>query len=227
MNQMIGEIAWNEALSTAEGNKVKAYTAIDKEYGLSKNQGNLYGSWSALMKNNNNSLAGGAITIDANGIINYDLSDIKNTQELVDKIVKETEVTKEYAETMVADMKTYSKTFGSDLEDLDKRGTLDSFLDSRVTKDGTLIASDVELSAFSKAYGQSLEEFKANLLKNVKYEDATGKQKQIQDIEDRKYSETGSYYITTDKTGNKKFSLTNEEFTNSQIQSQMDNWLNG
>ena len=201
MNQMLGGSAWTDALANAKGNKQEAIAAINKQYGLSSNKGNLYGSWKKQISNAGGSIADGAIKMGANGQISYDLSNIQSTQQLVQKIMEDTGVTKEYAEAMLGDMKTYSTTLGSDLDALDKRGTLNEFVNSRTTKDGVLNISEAEKAAFAQARGQTVEDFEKDLLAN----------EHIDTLEDRKYSESGHYYTTEDKEGNKTVKFTDAE----------------
>lgn len=200
MNQMLGGSAWADALANAKGNKQDAVNAINKQYGLSANKGNLYGSWKKQISNAGGSIAGGAIKMGADGSISYDLSNIQSTQQLVAKIMEDTGVTKEYAEAMLGDMKTYSKTLGSDLDALDKRGTLNKFVNSRVTEDGVLNISDSEKAAFAQARGQTVAEFEEDLKKQ-----SNGK---IKSFEDRKYGESGYYYSTKDEQGNETAKIT-------------------
>ena len=200
MNQMLGGSAWADALANAKGNKQDAVNAINKQYGLSANKGNLYGSWKKQISNAGGSIAGGAIKMGADGSISYDLSNIQSTQQLVGKIMEDTGVTKEYAEAMLGDMKTYSKTLGSDLDALDKRGTLNKFVNSRVTEDRVLNISDSEKAAFAQARGQTVAEFEKDLK-----EQSGGK---IKSFEDRKYGESGYYYSTKDEQGNETAKIT-------------------
>lgn len=201
MKQLIGSATWSDALSAAGGDKTEAVKIINQTYGLSANSGNLYGSWTTLLGNLGGSVANGAITLGPDGILNYDLSKVESTQQLVQKMVDEMHISEDYANTLLADMKTYSKTFGSDLDDLDKRGTLKDFLNSRTTTDGTLNISKSELEAFAKSQNQSVDEFKDSLLK----------QPDIKKFEDRQYSESGYYYTTTDEdTGNTKTDFTDK-----------------
>lgn len=201
MNQMLGGSAWADALANAKGNKQDAVNAINKQYGLSANKGNLYGSWKKQISNAGGSIAGGAIKMGADGSISYDLSNIQSTQQLVEKIMEDTGVTKEYAEAMLGDMKTYSTTLGTDLEKLDKIGTLNDFVNSRTTKDGVLNISEAEKASFAQARGQTVDEFEKDLLANEK----------INSLEDRKYSDSGYYYTTEDEEGNKTVKFTDAE----------------
>lgn len=200
MKQLVGSATWSNALSNAGGDKTEAVKAIDQIYGLSANSGNLYGSWTTLLGNLGGSVADGTITLGPDGTLNYDLSKVESTQQLVQKMVDEMHISEDYANTLLADMKTYSKTFGSDLDDLDKRGTLKDFLNSRTTEDGTLNISNSELEAFAKSLNQSVDEFKGSLQKSG-----------IRNFEDRQYSESGYYYTTTDEnTGETTASFTDE-----------------
>lgn len=199
MHQMVGEVAWNDALTKSGGDKEKAKETIDKQYGLSENDGNLYGSWTHAI--NKGQTAGGVFSMGADGQINYNLSGISSTKELVDKMTVDNGGNREWAETMLADLKTYSKTLGSDLDDLDKRGTSKEFRQTRTTGSGdtkTLNASDAELSAFAKAKNMTLDEYKKYL------KDEKGYKK----IEDREYGKTGYTYNVTDKDG-----VTKTQFT--------------
>ena len=196
MAQMVGEATWNNALTASGGNKQAAANQINKTYGLDENNGNLHGSWQQMLKTNG-PVGNGAITLGADGQVNYDLSKVKSTQQLVNEMVKGFGITREHAETMLGDLKTYSKTLGEDLSKLDAAGTEDKFLDSRTIKDGNktiLNATDAELSAFAKARGQSLEDYKKTLTT-----EGTG----ISEIQARKTSQSGYYY--TDEEGNAKW----------------------
>ena len=196
MAQMVGEATWNNALTASGGNKQAAANQINKTYGLDENNGNLHGSWQQMLKTNG-PVGNGAITLGADGQVNYDLSKVKSTQQLVNEMVKGFGITREHAETMLGDLKTYSKTLGEDLSKLDAAGTEDKFLDSRTIKDGNktiLNATDAELSAFAKARGQSLEDYKKTLTA-----EGTG----ISEIQARKTSQSGYYY--TDEEGNAKW----------------------
>lgn len=208
MKQLVGSATWSNALSAAGGDKTEAVKAIDQIYGLSANSGNLYGSWTTLLGNLGGSVANGAITLGPDGILNYDLSKVESTQQLVQKMVDEMHISEDYANTLLADMKTYSKTFGSDLDDLDKRGTLKDFLNSRTTKtDNTLNISKSELEAFAKSQNQSVDEFKESL-----------KDKGIDNFEDRQYSESGYYYTKTNEdTGD-----TTTQFTDDTAREQIE-----
>lgn len=196
MSQLIGEREWNLALASAGGNKSEAINNLDSTYGLSQNTGNMYGSWVQGLNRNGGSIANGAITLDSNGLLNYDLSKVKNTKELVALIAKDLGVSMEYAETMVGDMKTYSKTFAADLEALDKAGTLTSYLKYNITTDThgvkTLNISEQEKAAFARSRNQTVEQFEADM--QSKYG--------VSNFEDRTYKESGYTYTTTDADGN-------------------------
>lgn len=112
---LIGVDAWNQALEEANQNSRIAYEKVLEQYQLNLNDGNLYGSFSSLIKKagKNNK-----IFSNDNGTISYDLSGFDNYDAVLDHMVDAFGVSREYAKAMLADMTTYSETLQNDLDRL-------------------------------------------------------------------------------------------------------------
>jgi hypothetical protein len=210
---MVGQDTWDQALLDAGGNKKAAADAINQQYGLSKNNGNMYGSMSHLLAQNGpvtDENGNNILSMGSNGSILYDLDNVKSTEELVSKIAEQFGVTKDYAEALVGDMKTYSETLGADLQANDARNTFNDFLGSRLEKTGTkdgkdifnLNASEKELKTFADAFGKTVDELKAEMEEGLTVD---GKSVTIGSYDEKKKVANGYVKETTDKEGNKSY----------------------
>lgn len=183
MEQLVGKGKWQETLFD-KGSRTKAIEAIDEQYYLSKNQGNLSGSFKALLKEHGTT--GNYFTLDGNNDVNWDLSGIKDTEELINKLANDFDITEEYASALVADLKTYSDTFGIVLDKIDKASGYADFINSRSTKDEegnvNINASEAELKVLAKALGKTVDELKTEIIqsaeKNVKAKSVTFQQRE-------------------------------------------------
>ena len=113
IKSLIGEEEWQSYLSEADGSTKKAWEQVLADYHLNKNNGNLYGSFSALIAANEND-----IFENENGTITYDLSGFENYDAVLDHMVSAFGISREYAKAMLADMATYSDTLQNDLNNL-------------------------------------------------------------------------------------------------------------
>lgn len=123
LHQMIinlfGEDNWNKALENS-GYK----EAIDTFMGKIKQlNGTFYEMFASLPKNN-------IWSVDSNGSIVTNLNGINGTQDLVDKFMELTHVSKETAEAAIADLQTFSSDLSLQLQQLDYAGGMEDLLKS-------------------------------------------------------------------------------------------------
>ena len=113
IKSLIGEEEWNSILAEADYNNKAAYEEVLKRYKLDQVNGNLYGSFSALISANKND-----IFTNKNGMIEYDFSGFETYDEILDHMVASFGISRDYAKAMLADMATYSETLQNDLNNL-------------------------------------------------------------------------------------------------------------
>ena len=113
IKSLIGEEEWNSILAETGYNNKAAYEEVLKRYKLDQVNGNLYGSFSALISANEND-----IFTNKNGMIEYDFSGFETYDEILDHMVASFGISRDYAKAMLADMATYSETLQNDLNNL-------------------------------------------------------------------------------------------------------------
>lgn len=219
IKSLIGEEEWEKYLKEFEGSNKAAYEKIVKDYRLDKNIGNLYGSFSSLIKENETEVFG----IDAEGKITYDLTveGIDTYDDVLDHMVKAFGVSREYAKAMLADMATYSDTLQKDLNNLNSAANAQKnyesmyFEEGENKKIGYTAQTDAELA---KIYGQTDEWTAAenaasakddwdSLSEQEKNDHIVAQFKNDQGIQNKVTDDSGhSYQITkVDSQGNKYY----------------------
>jgi hypothetical protein len=113
IKSLIGEEEWNKYLSANNNSTKQAWEKVSEDYFLSRNDGNLYGSFSALIAANKND-----IFKNENGKITYNLSGFDSYDAVLEHMVSAFRISRDYAKAMLADMATYSDTLQNDLNDL-------------------------------------------------------------------------------------------------------------
>ena len=83
IKSLIGEEEWNSILAEADYNNKAAYEEVLKRYKLDQVNGNLYGSFSALISANKND-----IFTNKNGMIEYDFSGFETYDEILNHMVE-------------------------------------------------------------------------------------------------------------------------------------------
>lgn len=123
LHQMIinlfGEDNWNKALENS-GYKEAIDTFMSK---IKQLNGTFYEMFASLPKNN-------IWSVDNNGSIVTNLNGINSTQDLVDKFMELTHVSKETAEAAIADLQTFSSDLSLQLQQLDYAGGMEDLLKS-------------------------------------------------------------------------------------------------
>ena len=157
LHQMIinlfGEDNWNKALENS-GYK----EAIDTFMGKIKQlNGTFYEMFASLPKNN-------IWSVDSNGSIVTNLNGINGTQDLVDKFMKLTHVSKETAEAAIADLQTFSSDLTLQLQQLDYSAGMEDLLRSSLykteenSKNWYVDLSDSQLAQYAPALGIDIED---------------------------------------------------------------------
>lgn len=188
MAQMIGSKEWNDILNNSP-NQLAAVETVKERYGLQYNQDHLQGSIQYLLRQNAGN--SGPLSLNADGQIHWDLSDFDSLEEVVQGIVNQFGISKEYADAIVADMSVFSKDFSKQLNNLSKKDALKSFLKTHTTNDGTIYGSEAELKNIARQYGYTdINEFAKFLnSKGVKVGSQT-----VTKAEVRNYDESGYFY---------------------------------
>lgn len=123
LHQMIinlfGEDNWNKALENS-GYKEAIDTFMSK---IKQLNGTFYEMFASLPKNN-------IWSVDSNGSIVTNLNGVNSTQDLVDKFMELTHVSKETAEAAIADLQTFSSDLSLQLQQLDYAGGMEDLLKS-------------------------------------------------------------------------------------------------
>lgn len=157
LHQMIinlfGEDNWNKALENS-GYK----EAIDTFMGKIKQlNGTFYEMFASLPKNN-------IWSVDSNGSIVTNLNGINGTQDLVDKFMELTHVSKETAEAAIADLQTFSSDLSLQLQQLDYSAGMEDLLRSSLykteenSKNWYVDLSDSQLAQYAPALGIDIED---------------------------------------------------------------------
>lgn len=157
LHQMIinlfGEDNWNKALENS-GYK----EAIDTFMGKIKQlNGTFYEMFASLPKNN-------IWSVDSNGSIITNLNGINGTQDLVDKFMELTHVSKETAEAAIADLQTFSSDLSLQLQQLDYSAGMEDLLRSSLykteenSKNWYVDLSDSQLAQYAPALGIDIED---------------------------------------------------------------------
>lgn len=188
IKSLIGDEAWQSLLNESDGSNKKAYEKAIKQYKLDKNDGNLYGSFSALINEGATDTEGRQIFSNKDGKITYDFSGFETYDEILDHMVDAFSISREYAKAMLADMATYSDTLQNDLNNLNAAAAAEKNYQSMyfeqavnkqgeplVDKDGKPVMNaytsqtDAEIVA---VYGQTKEWEAAQETAKKEYEDA-------------------------------------------------------
>ena len=123
LHQMIinlfGEDNWNKALENS-GYKEAIDTFMSK---IKQLNGTFYEMFASLPKNN-------IWSVDSNGSIVTNLNGVNSTQDLVDKFMELTHVSKETAEAAIADLQTFSSDLSLQLQQLDYASGMEDLLKS-------------------------------------------------------------------------------------------------
>ena len=206
IKSLIGEEEWKKYLITYQNNTKEAWEQISKDYALSKNDGNLYGSLSSLIARGATDSKGRQAFKNANGIITYDFSDFESYDDILEHMVNAFSVSREYAKAMLADMATYSETLQNDLNALNAATNANNVYDNMIHMqvDGKHIAytelSDIQITeAFSgtEEWNSVLKEVNGELDKAIK------KFKEIYKIQNKLSVNDKEYAIeSVDSAGN-------------------------
>lgn len=157
LHQMIinlfGEDNWNKALENS-GYK----EAIDTFMGKIKQlNGTFYEMFASLPKNN-------IWSVDSSGSVVTNLNGINGTQDLVDKFMELTHVSKETAEAAIADLQTFSSDLSLQLQQLDYSAGMEDLLRSSLykteenSKNWYVDLSDSQLAQYAPALGIDIED---------------------------------------------------------------------
>lgn len=157
LHQMIinlfGEDNWNKALENS-GYK----EAIDTFMGKIKQlNGTFYEMFASLPKNN-------IWSVDSSGSVVTNLNGINGTQDLVDKFMELTHVSKETAEAAIADLQTFSSDLSLQLQQLDYSAGIEDLLRSSLykteenSKNWYVDLSDSQLAQYAPALGIDIED---------------------------------------------------------------------
>lgn len=157
LHQMIinlfGEDNWNKALENS-GYKEAIDTFMSK---IKQLNGTFYEMFASLPENN-------VWSVDSNGSIVTNLNGINGTQDLVDKFMKLTHVSKETAEAAIADLQTFSSDLSLQLQQLDYSAGMEDLLRSSLykTKEDSnnwyVDLSDSQLAQYAPALGIDIED---------------------------------------------------------------------
>ena len=157
LHQMIinlfGEDNWNKALENS-GYKEAIDTFMGK---IKKLNGTFYEMFASLPKNN-------IWSVDSNGSVVTNLNGINGTQDLVDKFMELTHVSKETAEAAIADLQTFSSDLSLQLQQLDYSAGMEDLLRSSLykteenSKNWYVDLSDSQLAQYAPALGIDIED---------------------------------------------------------------------
>ena len=212
ISSLIGEEEWNRYLSENNGNAKTAWEKVSSDYKLGKNDGNLYGSFSSLISK----YGGGGIFSNTGGKISYDLSGVKNYDDLLDKMVTNFKISRQYAKAMLADMATYSATLQSDLNGLNAAAN------AKITYQKMYHVNNDEGKTTASYTSMSDSQIKTAFENTKEWEDAKNKVKKAWEDEESNKGKTWENNVD-EKTRNQK---TTEQFkTDSKIYNTVD--ING
>lgn len=157
LHQMIinlfGEDNWNKALENS-GYKEAIDTFMSK---IKQLNGTFYEMFASLPENN-------IWSVDSNGSIVTNLNGINGTQDLVDKFMELTHVSKETAEAAIADLQTFSSDLSLQLQQLDYSAGMEDLLRSSLyktkedSKNWYVDLSDSQLAQYAPALGIDIED---------------------------------------------------------------------
>lgn len=157
LHQMIinlfGEDNWNKALENS-GYKEAIDTFMSK---IKQLNGTFYEMFASLPKND-------IWSVDSNGSIVTNLNGINGTQDLVNKFMELTHVSKETAEAAIADLQTFSSDLSLQLQQLDYSAGMEDLLRSSLykTKEDSnnwyVDLSDSQLAQYAPALGIDIED---------------------------------------------------------------------
>lgn len=155
----IGEENWGDLIREKGGDMKAAMDEVMKT--LPENGENMYQSWKAFAQTDNSGMA----SLDANGGIQFDMTQFTNIDELKQQIMSSLNVSEVMAEAMIADAQTFSSDFSQGLQALSIEDALTEWISSAVEVNGKKIISEKELQAFAKQAGLDPEELKKALEK--------------------------------------------------------------
>lgn len=157
LHQMIinlfGEDNWNKALENS-GYKEAIDTFMSK---IKQLNGTFYEMFASLPKND-------IWSVDSNGSIVTNLNGINGTQDLVNKFMELTHVSKETAEAAIADLQTFSSDLSLQLQQLDYSAGMEDLLRSSLykteenSKNWYVDLSDSQLAQYAPALGIDIED---------------------------------------------------------------------
>ena len=157
LHQMIinlfGEDNWNKALENS-GYKEAIDTFMSK---IKQLNGTFYEMFASLPKND-------IWSVDSNGSIVTNLNGISGTQDLVNKFMELTHVSKETAEAAIADLQTFSSDLSLQLQQLDYSAGMEDLLRSSLykteenSKNWYVDLSDSQLAQYAPALGIDIED---------------------------------------------------------------------
>ena len=157
LHQMIinlfGEDNWNKALENS-GYKEAIDTFMSK---IKQLNGTFYEMFASLPKND-------IWSVDSNGSIVTNLNGINGTQDLVNKFMELTHVSKETAEAAIADLQTFSSDLSLQLQQLDYSAGMEDLLRSSLykteenSKNWYVDLSNSQLAQYAPALGIDIED---------------------------------------------------------------------
>lgn len=157
LHQMIinlfGEDNWNKALENS-GYKEAIDTFMSK---IKQLNGTFYEMFASLPKND-------IWSVDSNDSIVTNLNGINGTQDLVNKFMELTHVSKETAEAAIADLQTFSSDLSLQLQQLDYSAGMEDLLRSSLykteenSKNWYVDLSDSQLAQYAPALGIDIED---------------------------------------------------------------------
>lgn len=207
LHQMIinlfGEDNWNKALENS-GYKEAIDTFMSK---IKQLNGTFYEMFASLPKNN-------IWSVDSNGSIVTNLNGVNSTQDLVDKFMELTHVSKETAEAAIADLQTFSSDLSLQLQQLDYAGGMEDLLKSASYK----VSDGKNDKWFIDLNEQQLAEYAPVL--DINIEDPTVAAQEAKEKIEKVLSDKNNFEVKV------KPKVENQDFknqVNTQLQSYWDN----
>ncbi len=145
MNFLIGEAEWEQALKKYDNDTKKAYQSKQKQ--IKNTKGTLLGAWQSVIKDDDTT-KNLAVSMGSNGLLKFDLTNIKSTDDLIKNIVSNTSKTEEEARALVADAINYNSALSDALETLDKIKAINILLNKKNANDNKeFTITDAEMEA--------------------------------------------------------------------------------